>query len=223
LKPLPLGGGAFTSNGAYLGLYGTTGGNGEVAFDLPAGKEFKFRADVLHNRYYSGVVTIVSGGENTYTIDCGGGELRVKVDNGDGAELEGVRVYLFSEDGGYLGQYGVTGDGGEYGFMVSSGGYKVRVDYLGYRFWSDVVWVSGDGTLLVSIPHREVRVKVEGDYSGDKVPKEQVDVYLFTPEGAYLGVHGETDADGETSFLVPSRDILGSNTSAMCSTGKTQV
>ncbi|MBW1772730.1 MAG: hypothetical protein JRJ82_07545, partial [Deltaproteobacteria bacterium] len=94
----------FSGSGSYLGLYENTDANGKVSFELPVGREFKFRADIMSSRYWSDPATILPGGTNSIAIDAGGGDLQVTVDNGAGVPMEGINTYLFTSSGAYLGQ-----------------------------------------------------------------------------------------------------------------------
>ena len=81
----------FSSSGSYLGLYENTDVDGKVAFDLPVDKEFKFRADILGNRYWSEVVTIIPGSTNDVQIDAGGGVLQGTVEKDADHPMEAHR------------------------------------------------------------------------------------------------------------------------------------
>ena len=196
----------FNASGGYLGLYETTDDNGEVSFDLPAGKDFKFRADILGNQFFSETITIVSGGPNDYDIDSGGGTLSVSVDKGEGTPITGIEVYLFNSQESYLGLWDQTDADGAASFEVCSGNYKVRADYLGYQFWSQEISVSSDESSVLSIPHQDVIITVEGNNNGDVQPRENLKVYLFTPSGSYLGNYQVTDDQGQVTFNLPEKD-----------------
>jgi len=197
----------FNATGSYLGFSGTTDENGEVAFALPAGCDYKFRADDLGSQFWSDVVSIVEGEPNTIDMDTGGGTLTVAVDKGDGTPLAGVAVYIFKGDGtSYLGLSDETDQNGLAGFEVCSGTYLVRADYVGYQFWSAEEEVTGDESLAIPIPHQDVNITVQGDYNGDLTPIEGIPAYLFTPAGAYLGQSLITDAQGRVTFNLPEQE-----------------
>ena len=61
----------------------------------------------------------------------------------DGATpIEGIRVYLFSAAGAYLGRYENTDINGEVKFdLPLDMDVKFRADYLGYQFWSNEAMV----------------------------------------------------------------------------------
>ncbi len=196
----------FNASGSYLGIYGTTDENGEVIFDFPTDKDFKCRADILGNQFFSATITIVSGGANEYEIDTGGGTLTVTVDKGEGSPIVNIRIYLFSGQGSYLGLSDQTDSWGSASFDVCSGDFKVRADYLGYQFWSDEVTLSSDENLLLSIPHQDVTVTVQGDYNDNVESIEGLNVYLFTASGSYLGQYHTTDEQGEVTFNLPNKE-----------------
>jgi RHS repeat-associated protein len=57
----------FSAAGAYLGLSGTTDGNGKAVFTLPAGS-YKYRADYQGSQYWSAVETVAGGQVDHITI-----------------------------------------------------------------------------------------------------------------------------------------------------------
>ena len=140
----------FSGAGSYLGLYRNTDAGGNVFFDLPVEREFRFRADIMGNQYWSDIATIQPGGTNHIDINAGGGNLQVTVDNGSGMPMQGIKTYLFSTSGSYLGVFQTTGTSGVVNFNVPEGTYKVRADYLGNRFWSDDTLVTED--VNISLP-----------------------------------------------------------------------
>ncbi|MBW2064875.1 MAG: chitobiase/beta-hexosaminidase C-terminal domain-containing protein [Deltaproteobacteria bacterium] len=195
----------FSDTGSYLGLYGITDGLGRVVFDLPAGRAFKFRADILGNRYWSDVSTIAAGGVNHLSLDTQGGLFEVRLQKGPGAPMPGIKVYLFNTSGSYLGQRRVTDASGVAVFDVSGGTYKVRADYMGYKFWSPDTVVSVDTVVDLDIPHWEGEVTVAGSFQDIFQPLEGVRVYLFTPAGSYLGQYRVTDQAGRALFDLPKQ------------------
>jgi len=196
----------FNAAGAYLGLYEITDENGEVSFDLPVGMSFKFRADTLGSQYFSDIIEIVSGETNTFVMDIGGGLLTLTVDKGDSVPLVGVKAYLFSESGSYLGLWDLTDDQGTASLEVSSGQYKIRVDYLGYQFWSEVIDTDFLLAAVLSLPHHYVTITVAGDHNLDIQPRINLKTYLFTPTGSYLGRYEVTDNQGLAIFNLPEKE-----------------
>jgi hypothetical protein len=197
----------FAEAGAYLGKYQDTDANGRVQFDLPVGRTFKFRADILGNQYWSDLVTITSGDTNFVSLDTGGGLWTVRVEQAPDVPMTGIKVYLFSESGSYLGISHVTDATGTVSFEVPEGTYKVRADYLGYQFFSADTLIVADFDSVLSIPHQSVQVAVEGVFQGVSTPMAGVPVYLFSPTGTYLGVSTTTDASGHVTFDLPLKDF----------------
>ena len=205
----------FSETGSYLGIYEVTDENGLVSFDLPAGSNFKFRADILGNRYWSETTTISGGGTNSVPVDAGGGLFRVTVQEDPQDPIEGIRVYLFSETGSYLGRYEVTGSSGQVAFDVSEGTYKARADYLGYKFWTGNTQVTTDTNIDLTIAHQDISITVNGMFQEAPDPVEGIKVYLFSSYGSYLGQYQVTDDSGQVCFHLPQNaykvrcDFLG--------------
>ena len=196
----------FSGKGVYLGLYQETNQAGNVMFELPADKDFQFRADILGNQYWSEVATVVAYMPNQVLIDAGGGRWQVALKKGPGMPMEGIKTSLFSGSGAYLGLNRTTDTSGLVTFDVPRSSYKVRVDYLGYPFWSETTQVTGDTETDLIIPHVPVEIMVSGRYQGAEMPLADVKVYLFTATDTYIGVSQTTDVDGKVHFLVPQRD-----------------
>jgi hypothetical protein len=195
----------FTESGTYLGLNKQTDAAGKVSFDLPVGKNYKFRADVAGNQYWSAVHTVTAGGVNQVTVNAGGGRFQVTVQKAPGMSLAGIKVYLFSASGTYLSLSQVTDAGGMAAFTVPAGGYKVRADYLGYQFWSEQTQVAGDTAIVLAIPHQQVEIQVRGVFQGTAEPFAGVTAYLFTAAGTYLGQSLKTDTNGKVLFDLPEK------------------
>jgi RHS repeat-associated protein len=195
----------FTGGGSYLGLYETTDEYGKVSFDLPVGRDFKFRADILSHQYWSDIVTIVSGGINDISLNAGGGILYVTVDKGSGIPMEGINTYLFNASGSYLGLSQTSNSSGMVEYDVPEGDYKIRADYLGYQFWSQDTTVTEDTNLILSIPHQDITITVEGTYQSTSDPMNGINVYLFTASGSDMGQYLVTDSNGQVTFNLPEQ------------------
>ena len=196
----------FSEAGAYLGISALTDENGQVSVNLPVGQSFKFRADVLGSQYWSDPAAIVADTTSEVDLDAGGGAYRLSLKEGADTVLAGVKVYLFSEAGSYLGLNRTTDAGGLAVFDVPRGSYKVRADYRGYQFWSAVAEVTADLDQELLIGHQDVTVTVAGSFQGSPTPLEGLTCYLFTPAGAYLGINAPTDAAGQAVFHLPERE-----------------
>jgi len=195
----------FNETGAYLGLYQTTDTNGEVSFVLPEGQEYMFRADITGGQFFSETATVVDGG-TTVAINSGGGILTLNLSKGVDLPMEGIKTYLFTAGGSYLGHSSTSDALGQAGYAVPTGSYKIRADYLGYQFWTNVTGVTADTGINLEIPHQEVVITVNGDDDGDVQAREGLKTYLFAPSGSYLGINATTDANGKVTFNLPVRE-----------------
>ncbi len=195
----------FTESGQYLSLNGQTDSAGKVSFNLPVGKNYKFRADVSGSQYWSSVITVTGGGTNTVVVNAGGGLFQVTVQKAAGIPLAGIKAYLFTASGTYLSLSQVTDASGVAAFTAPAGSYKVRADYLGYQFWSEQTQVTGDTAIVLGIPHQQVEIQVRGVFQGTVEPFAGVTAYLFTAAGTYLGQSLKTDANGKVTFDLPEK------------------
>ncbi|MCJ7500117.1 DUF6531 domain-containing protein, partial [bacterium] len=193
----------FSETGSYLGIFGTTDVDGKITFRLPAGT-YKFRADYQGSQYWSGEEALEADLVNMVSIFTGGGAFTFTVLKGESDPLVGVKCYVFSEGGAYLGIHSTTGENGQVVFDLSEGCYKFRTDYLGYQFWSDIYDVPNTLSDVFTIPHQEVTVTVAGIY-GTSEPIEGVKVYLFTPSGSYLGQYQLTNVYGQVILSLPNQ------------------
>jgi len=141
------------------------------------------------------------------SIDVGGGGLVYTLTRDSGASpMSGVNSYLFTEAGAYMGLVGATDANGEVSFDVSEGTYKVRSDYLGYQFFSDVVDTEVSLALTQDIPHQGVEVGVLSSFQGAYSPIAGVKTYLFTSSGSYMGKTFTTDASGLVTYDLPEKE-----------------
>lgn len=196
----------FTQAGSYMNKYGTSDSSGKTAFDLPVGKAYKFRADYLGTQYWSPVVTVAAGGTNPVAINLGGGTLTLTVQKQAGSPMAGVKTYLFSNAGTYLNQTLTTDAGGVVSYNVTGGTYRVRVDYLGYQFWTSDTLVSSDTAIQLNIPHSTVTITVSGAFQGVNTPLTGLSCYLFAADGTYLNVTKSTDSAGVITVDLPQKD-----------------
>lgn len=195
----------FSESGNYLGVFQETDANGEVSFSLPVASGFTFRADLFGNQYWSAALTVTDTGPNDVVVDAGGGTFQATVGEDAQTPMPVVNTYLFGASGSYLGEHRETDSDGISAFRVPAGTYKVRADYLGYHFWSPNTIVDDDTQISLTVPHQEVGVEVNGVFQGVAAPLEGMNVYLFTPDGSYLGLSRQTDADGRVGFHLPER------------------
>ncbi|MFH0726834.1 MAG: RHS repeat-associated core domain-containing protein, partial [Pseudomonadota bacterium] len=196
----------FNSTGNYLGVNGLTDGEGQKAFLLPPGS-YNFRADYLGTQFWSGVSTILSDIENPVTISTGGGNFALTVLKGDGTPLAGVKCSLFNASGSSnLHLIGTTTSDGVASFPLADGSYKIRIDYLGYPFWTEVFGIPQTNALTHTIAHQDVTISVNRNFAGDIEPGSGLKLYLFTPAGGYLGVQTVTDNLGRAVFSLPLQE-----------------
>jgi hypothetical protein len=187
----------FNSSGAYLGLQGATNDLGQVFFDLAEGV-VKFRVDHLGYQFWSeeyNTGTISAGilylGQQDVTITVESLYLST-------APFEGLKVYLFTPAGAYLGQHAVTDGNGQVHFSLPNQEYRVRVDTLGSQFWSDAFQQAGT---TMTIPQGQAIVHVLRQGAAVQGAK----IYLFGDSGVYLGRVETTEADGRAKFILPNR------------------
>jgi len=195
----------FTGTGSYLNQSDMTDSEGKASFELPVGRDFTFRADMLGNQYWSEVVTITGGSTNQVLVEAGGGILQVTVEKGPGIPMQEINTYLFNISDTYLGLSQVTDSSGIVEFSVPEGAYKVRADYLGIQFWSQDTTVNENTDITLTIAHQDVVITVQGIYQGTPELKEGINVYLFTPSGSYLNQYQVTDENGHVTFNLPEQ------------------
>jgi Chitobiase/beta-hexosaminidase C-terminal domain/Putative Ig domain len=196
----------FAESGAYLGIYRQTDAIGKAVFDLPVGCKYTFRADILDNRYWSGLTEITGGSVNIVPIFAGGGRLRALVQEGEAVPLPGVPVFLYSTDGRYLGLTSLTDAAGVASFDMPGGNYRLRADYLGYQLWQQDIEVASDTDTVLTIAHNRVEVTVADLFQDTAQGLAGLKVYLYSPTDSYLGISRTTDADGKAFFDLPQKD-----------------
>ena len=193
----------FSESDAYLGATAITDQYGEALYRIPA-DTYSFRADYQGNQYWGeGIVALHQ--ETPLTISTGGADFSLSLTAGI-APLVGVKTYLFSESGSYLGESRTTDNQGLAGYAIADGSYKIRIDYLGYQYWTDVFIVPDSDSLEYDISHREVTLTALGDLNGDQRPFSGSKLYLFTPSGSYQSISKTTDTNGQALFSLPPRE-----------------
>ena len=187
----------FNEGGSYLGMSGVSGSDGTTGFDLSDGT-YKFRVDYLGCQFWSEVYNVPSTLSGALTLTHQDVVITVEGFYLKSDPITGVRVYLFNPSGSYLGQYRVTDDSGQVAFNLPDQEYKVRADYLGGQFWSEV-FQSQDTVITISEGFADIHVRRSGnDVAGAKV-------YLFSEADSYLGSYKTTDASGRAEFVLPDR------------------
>ncbi len=198
----------FSETGSYLGKYQIVDENGQVSFVLPVGVNFKFRADVLGTQYWTDVQTVQGGGANTIGFDTGGGLYTIALKKDEQTPISGIKMYLFSKTNSYLGRSQITDENGQVAFEVSEGEYKIRSDYMGYKFWSDIQMVTTDTQENMVLPHKDILITVSGQYNESLEPIEGVRLYLFNSSDSYLGKYAVANEDGQAFFSLPDKTYI---------------
>lgn len=188
---------AFTAEGRYIGNYGNSDSNGEIIFDLSDGS-YKFRADYRSNQYWSD--TVESPATSSTIVETGQQPFTVNVIDAQSQGLNNVRVYAFTEGDKYIGVYGNTNSNGSVTLDIPSGAYKFRADYRRNQYWSDSVQTPGQDTAVIQTNEQDVSISVI-DGSGSGI--NNVRVYAFSDSGSYVGIYGNTGADGVISLPLP--------------------
>ncbi len=185
----------FSGAGSYLGMSGASNSTGGVSFNLSNGS-YKFRADHLGYQFWSDIFSVPASLSGTLTIPHQDVVISVQGVNQGSSPMAGVPVYLFTASGAYLGQSQLTDGNGQVTFHLPIQAYKVRADYLGQHYWSEVFqWQNA----TVSIPMGDAEVTV----TGSGLPLPGVNVYVFSAAGAYVGVSGTTNGSGKAFFTLP--------------------
>ena len=195
----------FSESGAYLGQYQRTDDQGRVSFELPVGVRYKFRADVLGTQYWTDPIPIQDTSPTQAKLETGGGRFTVTLQKDADHPIQRAKLYLFNPSGAYLGQHQRTDEHGRVVFEVPEAGYKIRADYMGYQFWTDITHVGSDTAIELTLAHKDVAFDIFDLYQEDAVPLAGIKVYLFTPANTYLGLYQTTDAQGRVSFSLPDR------------------
>jgi hypothetical protein len=206
----------FSATGAYLGISGSTNSLGKVTFRLPSGS-YKARANYQGNQFWSVETALAANQVAPINVEVGGGDFVFTLLKEVNDPLTGVPCYVFSETGAYIGLSGTTDVNGQVSFDLSLGRFKIRADYLGSHFWTNVITVPESLAFTKTIPHQSVTITVQGVLSGNGQPRSGVPVYLFSPADAYRSVNVTTDANGQAQFNLPEipfkvrADYLGHN------------
>lgn len=196
----------FSETGTYLGVYQLTDDQGQVSFDLPVGVVYKFRADVLGSRYWTDPFQVEQGDTNDVSLDTGGGVLTATLQTDEQTPITDIKLYLFNPNGSYLGKYQTTGEDGRVSFEVPRADYKIRADYLGYKFWTDAITVEENTAADLTIPHKAIVVTISGLYQQTYSPIPDIKAYLFSASGTYLRQYSRTDNEGKIYLSLPDRE-----------------
>jgi len=195
----------FNAGGTYMNMTGTTDSEGKVLFRLPAAGAYKFRADYQTGQHWSNESTLVADQVNPVAITTGGGTFAFTVLKEAGVPIVGVNCYVFNQSGTFFGVFGPSSSEGEVTFDLADGNYNIRVDYLGYSFWSPLYDVPDILSDTFMIPHQDSVITVNGVYQSVAAPVENIPVYLFTSTGIYQNQMLTTDQNGQVTFNLPDQ------------------
>ncbi len=188
---------AFTDEERYIGVHAQSDANGEVIFDLTNGS-YKFRANYRRQEFWSAVTTVPSAG--SATIETGERPFTVRVVDAQNNGIENVRVYAFTSDESYTSVYGNTDSSGVVVFDLPNGSYKFRANYRRSEYWSDVVQTPGQDSASIQTQQAGIDVVVTSSQSGGLA---DVRVFAFNADDRYVGVSGNTDAQGRVTLDLP--------------------
>lgn len=182
----------YSPTDTYLGIHATTDSDGKISFDLPQ-KDYKVRTDILGGRYFS---ELFNWSDVTVAIPMADAAVTV---TGGGLPLAGRKIFVYSEDGAYLGESRSTDDGGMAIFRLPAATYKFRVDYQGSRYWSAVQAVEADRStaVVLSVGGGAFAFTVEKSAG---IPLAGAKCYVFSGSGAYIGLSGATNEQGRVFF-----------------------
>jgi hypothetical protein len=134
----------FTPSGSYLGKQKLSGFNGQVAFSLPD-QSYRVRVDYLGHQFWS---EDFRSRDVTVTIQQGLAEIHAQR---SGMDMAGARVYLFDEDGSYLGWNETTNVSGHAEFILPDRAFKFRLDENGEQHWTPIIQVHAGETSTVEV------------------------------------------------------------------------
>lgn len=187
-----------------LDLVFHTDGGGESRIRLPEGR-YRFRADYLGNAFWSGIEPLVADSMHTVHLSIGNEPFVFKVEKAEGEPIAGVLCRLFDIRDEDLGISVSTDAEGMARMDLPHGRYRIRTDYLGHAFWSEVLEIPAMEAASLRIPHIPVDVRVFTLEAGTKkVPAGNVRVQLHGDDERYLELYQATDGDGLARFLLPA-------------------
>jgi len=139
-------------SGAYLAALGQTTQNGTVVMRQARPGSYTFRADYQGQQYFSSAIT--APGTTTAFIRTGRRSLAVRVIDNKDRPLKDVPVYAFTfAESYYSGMSATTDRDGNATLQLADGDFKIRADYEGDSYWSE----------MVSMPETaQVTIKIDG-------------------------------------------------------------
>ena len=119
--------------------------------------------------------------------------------------LSNIKCYVFNRKGSYLRIYANTDSDGNAKFDLSTGDYKIRVDYLGYQFWSPIYTLPDVKYASLTIDHQKILLNILAGYNNNIIPINGVKTYLFSKLGSYLRQSKYTNENGQVNFNLPNK------------------
>lgn len=198
----------FTAAGEDTGILRHTGADGKILFRLPA-KAWQFKADYLSHAYWTPHIRLRRGKRIPIELSVGDDILafNLTLQKNDQKPLEGIGCYVYDVDNSYTGVNGATDSKGRVRFDLREGQYKIRVDYLGYQFWSEVYDLSTTMDDVLTIPHKDIQITVNGVFDTPQ-PLEGLDVRIFTAADQDVFLNAATGADGTAIFSLPDKPYM---------------
>ncbi len=186
----------FTSTYRYTGVYANTNSTGYATFNTLANGDYRFRLDYLGKQFWSDEFTASDG--LVVNFDVGGGTIAIHVVNDYGTNIANTRIYLFTENYRYTGKYNNTNSTGWAIFSgIGESTYRVRIDYIGYQYWSEIFTATDGLKFNTSIGGGIVWMHV---YDGSGTDISGPRAYLFTENGRYTGVYRNLNDTGYVEF-----------------------
>jgi hypothetical protein len=156
-----------------------------------------FRVDYLGYQFWTDVYGVPDTLNDTFQIPHQDVAVTINAVYGNDSEpMENIKAYLFTASGAYMGESANTDPQGRVIFSLPEKDYMVRADYLGSRYWSEVIAGQDED---IDIDHGKVNIHITD--LGEDI--ENAKVYLFTETGTYLGKYENTDSSGSASFTLP--------------------
>ncbi|MDD2468986.1 MAG: RHS domain-containing protein [Desulfobulbus sp.] len=183
----------------------TSDASGVAEFRLPAGS-YTFKA-TLGETVYQGIGTVVADQSTNITLNLGASTLSITVRTNETTVLPGVVCSLYTAEGEPLNRSATTDGSGVASFAVEAGTYMVQARYLGYDFTLEAIETPTVLSASLTIPHRDLAVRVLKDQGDGAEPVSGLRCYLYTlGEGEGLnatGLHADSDDQGMVHFVVP--------------------
>lgn len=185
----------------------TSNGKGEVEFLLAAGT-YLFRADYQGHQYFSPETEVFIFQESQAEIEVGGGNFVLSLQTENGTPLNRVETSVYTADGLSINESAKTDNRGCVSYDLAYGTYKVRINYMGYDYWTNVVSIPDTTELEYVIEHREVTAGAILDYLGDQRSLKNVKVQLWTADGTYLKISEKIGKDYLAHFSLPEQQYV---------------